>query len=85
MVVFKSFLEIRRRRSENPATTSRRASIVTLQRRDVWSTTVKVKEWPNAATFLRFLHQNYKKHGRPNFREDRKTYGRRAKNEVGAT
>ena len=44
MVVFISFLEMRRRRSENIAATSRRSSVVTLQCRDVWSTEGKVKE-----------------------------------------
>ena len=59
-VVFRSFLEMQRRRRENPAATSRRSSIVTLQRRDVWSKAVKVKERPNVAMFLQFLYQNYK-------------------------
>ena len=69
MVVFRSFLEIQRRRSEDPAVgTLRRSSVLTLQRRNVWLTEVKVKERLNVATFPRFLHQNYKKHWRPNFR-----------------
>ena len=68
MVVFRSFLEMRRR-SEDPAATSQRSSVVTLQRRDVWSAEVKVKEQPNIATFPRFLHHNYKKHRRPNFED----------------
>ena len=64
---------------------SRRSSVVTLQCRDVWSTTIKVKERPNVVTFPRFLLQNYKKHGRPNFSDDSRTYGRGAENEAGAT
>ena len=67
MVVFKNFLEMQRRISEVPAETSQRSNIVTLQRRNIWSTEVKVKEQLNIATFTPFLHQNYKKHGRPNF------------------
>ena len=84
-VVFRSFLEIQRRRSENPTATSRCSSVVTLQHCDVWSTTVKIKERPNVATFLRFLHYNYKKHKRPNFLDYRETYGREAENDTRAT
>ena len=54
MVVFRSFMEIRRRRSGNPAATSRCSSVVMLQRRDIWSTVVKVKERPNIVTLRCF-------------------------------
>ena len=48
---------------------------MTLQHRDVWLIEVKVKERRNIVTFQccdvakfpLFLHQNYKKHGIPNF------------------
>ena len=53
MVVFRSFLEMQSRRSENPTATSRHSSVVMLQRRDVRSIVVKVKEQPNVATFQR--------------------------------
>ena len=85
MMVFKRFLEMQRRRSENPAATLRRSSVVTLQRHDVWSIAVKVKEQHNVATFMRFLHHNYKNHGRPNFGDYRNTYERGAENEAKAT
>ena len=39
----------------------------------------------NIATLPRFLFQNYKKHERPNFWDDRRTYGRGTENEAGAT
>ena len=84
-VVFRSFLEMQRRRSENPAATSRCSSVVMLRCCDIWSTAVKVKKRPNVATFPRFLHHNYKKHGRPNFWDYRMTYGRAAENEARAT
>ena len=89
-VVFKSFLEMQRRRRENQqqhrnVATLQRSNVITLQRRNVWSTAVKVKERLNVATFPRFLHHNYKKHGRPNFLDYRKTYERGAGNEARAT
>ena len=84
-VVFRSFLEMQRRRTENAAAMLRRSSIVTLQRRNVWSTSVKVKERPNFVTFPRFLHHNYIKHGRPNFWSLLKDVWTRVKNEAGAT
>ena len=56
MVVFRSFLEMRRR-SEDPC-----SNIAMCQRCDVWSTEVKVKERPNVATLnatLRRFHNSY--------------------------
>ena len=94
-VVLRRILELQRRRSENPVATSRRSSVMTLQCRDVLSTAIKVKErlnrhvptsrGCNVATFPRFLHQNYKKHGRPNFRYLSKDVQTRRENEAGAT
>ena len=56
MVVFRSFLEMRRR-SEDPC-----SNVTTCQCRDVWSTEVKVKERHNVPTLnatLRRFHNFY--------------------------
>ena len=66
-VVFGIILELKRRRRRKQTATSRHYSVVTSQRRDVWSTEEKVDERLNVAMSSRFLPQNHKKQRGPNF------------------
>ena len=65
-VVFKIILELKRRKRRKLAATSRHSSVVTSQRRNVWSIEEKVNKGPNVAMSSRFLPQNHKNQKRPN-------------------
>ena len=72
---------------------SRRCNIVMFQRCDIATSrrlvnkrkSERATQRCNVETFPRFLLQNYKKHGRPNFWDYLRSYGRGAENKATAT
>ena len=79
-VVFRNFLELQRRRRENP-----RRDVATSRRLVNSSKSQRVAQRCDVATFPRFLHHSYIKHGRPNFWSLSRDVQTRAENEARAT